>query len=514
MSHVFRSTLLIAVFFGLEKGLGFVRQVLIARQFGLSPELDAFNAANNLPDLVFVLISGGALGMALIPLLTEQLAEGGRPAAWDLFSRVANLLFLATALLSAGVALLAQPLINWELGIAPGFGPAQRLLVAELMRLNLIATLLFSLSGLVAAGLQANQHFMLPALAPSMYDLGTLFGVLILAPEQGYQIGGLRLPAFGLGIYGLVYGTILGAALFLGIQLPGLLRYQFRWTASLRLADVRLLRTLVMLVPRLLTVACVQLIFLVQDNLASRLAAGAVTALVYGWLFMQVPETLIGTALGTALLPTLSEQRVRGEEETFRSTLNQAVRVLLALTLPAAAVLAVVIGPVVRLLGFDANGTARVVWTARAFLLGLAGHSLLEIAVRAFYARRNAWVPLLTAALTVYGFVWLALVLFRPLDAPGLALANTLAVTIQALALLGLLDGQFPGILAVAGTLGRALLASGLGALAAYLVLAWAPLPSGSLLWELVSAGLALAAGGLVVLPFIWTRELRLLVRL
>ena len=118
------------------------------------------------------------------------------------------------------------------------------------MRLNLFATLLFSLSGLVMAGLQANQHFWLPALAPSMYDLGTMFGVVILAPERGYQLGPITLPAFGLGVYGLVYGVILGAALFLLIQLPGLVRYNFRWKPVIGLNHPGVRQVLGLLGPR------------------------------------------------------------------------------------------------------------------------------------------------------------------------------------------------------------------------------------------------------------------------
>ena len=204
LTHIARSALIIAVFLGLEKLLGFVRQLLIARQFGLSASLDVFNAANNLPDLIFGLISGGALAIAFIPVLSEYLEERGRPQMWDLFSRVANLVFLATAGVSVLVAIYARQLVGSNLGIAPGFSLDQQALVVDLMRLNLVATLLFSLSGLVIAGLQANQHFLLPALAKSMYDIGTLIGVIILAPETGYQIGPITLPALGLGVYGLL----------------------------------------------------------------------------------------------------------------------------------------------------------------------------------------------------------------------------------------------------------------------------------------------------------------------
>src|SRR5574340_266312 len=174
LSKVTRITLLLVGFFALDKLVAFIRQVIIARQFGLSRELDAFNAANNLPDMLFALISGGALALAFIPVLSEELTKGGRPAAWDLFSKIANLAFLVTAGMAIIVALIAHPLVGWKLGIAPGFSPEQQEMVTNLMRLNLIATLIFSISGLVMAGLQANQHFLLPAMAPLFYNFGQI----------------------------------------------------------------------------------------------------------------------------------------------------------------------------------------------------------------------------------------------------------------------------------------------------------------------------------------------------
>ena len=137
MSRFARSTLIVAVFFGLEKVLGFIRQVITARQFGLSPELDAFNAANNLPDLLFALISGGALAIAFIPVLTETLQKQDRQAAWDLFSRIANLMFLITAGIAILLAILAGFLVSRV--VTPGFSPQQQVLVTNIMRLDLVA---------------------------------------------------------------------------------------------------------------------------------------------------------------------------------------------------------------------------------------------------------------------------------------------------------------------------------------------------------------------------------------
>jgi putative peptidoglycan lipid II flippase len=507
MSHVFRSSLLLAIFFALDKVLALFRQVVIARQFGLSPELDAFNAANNLPDLLFALISGGAMAVAIIPVLTEYLQKQGIPAAWDIFSRIANLAFLVTAGLAVGIALFAGPLVRWELGIAPGFAPQLQVLVADLMRINLVATLLFSLSGLVMAGLQANQHFLLPAMAPVLYNLGQIFGAVVLAPEHSYQLGSFTLPALGFGVHGLVYGVILGAALHLAIQVPGLVRYRFRWTPRIQLSHPGVRKVLKLLGPRLLTMFFIQLVFLARDNLASRLQAGAVTALAYGWWIMQVPETLIGTAIGIAILPTLGEQVARGEWEAFRQSLNRAIRALLALTLPVAALLAVSIRPLIGVLGFDSAGTELVVWTTRAYLVGMTGHALLELAARGFYAQQDALTPLMASAINTAGYITFAAIFFRRLGPVGVGLANTLAFTGEALLLLWLLSRRQPRFMQVSGTLIRVGLAVGAGAIGTYLFLKWEPFR------PLLSAGIALAIGAGLAFPFLW-RDIRRLVEL
>ena len=500
LTHIARSALIIAVFLGLEKLLGFVRQLLIARQFGLSASLDVFNAANNLPDLIFGLISGGALAIAFIPVLSEYLEKHGRPQMWDLFSRVANLVFLATAGVSVLVAFYARQLVGSTLGIAPGFSADQQALVVDLMRLNLLATLLFSLSGLVIAGLQANQHFLLPALAKSMYDIGTLIGVIILAPETGYQIGPITLPALGLGVYGLAYGTVLGALLFLGIQIPGLIRYGFRWVPAINLNHPGVRKVLRIMIPRIGNVFFIYLVLVyIPDNIASRLPEGSITAMVYGWLIMQVPESLIGTALGTALLPSISEQITRNERKRFTGLVNRAVRVLLAFTLPISLLVAIGVSPLVELFGFDQSGSALVVWTARAFLLGLVGHSLLEIGARGFYAQQDAITPLLASVLMAATFTLLALGLSRSFGAVGIALANSIAFSGEALLLLFLLNRKFPGVLKLGRTLPRVIGATLVGGLVAALLVTFLPLPS------IITAIVALGMGALAVLPFIWS---------
>ena len=211
-THLTRISLLLFIFFGLDKCLGIFRQVFIARRF-LIPDQDAFNVANNVPDLLSALISGGALAMAFTPILSALLTKEGRDSAWEIFSRIANLAFVITGTLSLVIAISANWLVGWKFGIAPGLPLDQQHLVAELMRLNLVATMIFSISGLCMAGLQANQHFLLPALAPIFYNLGQIFGLVILAPSDWLALRADHTASFRIGgAWPCVWGDRWGAA--------------------------------------------------------------------------------------------------------------------------------------------------------------------------------------------------------------------------------------------------------------------------------------------------------------
>ena len=510
LSFLTRTSFLLTAFFGIDKALAFLRSSVIAHQFSLSFELDAFNVANNLPDMLFALISGGAMSMALIPVLSEYLTTRGRPEAWKLFSRVANLAFVVTATAGIVIAIFAEPIVRSQIGIAPGFGVAQQDTIIKLMRLNLIATTIFSVSGLIMGGLQANQHFLLPAMAPVLYNLGQFFGALVLSPTEPYPIAGIELPAFGLGVEGLVYGVILGAVLHLGIQIPGLIKYQFKWMPSITLKDEGVRAVLKIIGPRLVTMLGIQLVFIARDNFASRLEVGAVTALTYGWMIMQVPETLLGTAIATAILPTLSEYAATENWTKFRETLERAIQVLIAITLPAAAVLGAGLFPLVRaVFGFNADGTTLLVWTARAYLLTMAGYAIQEVLSRAFYARKEALVPLwtifvrfglyLTGGLVIMNF-------FPALSAAGLALAE-LAVVIEAALMLYLMRARLRGSVSALSSLGRGLLAAVVAGASTYLLALY--LPGGAISTAII--GMALGA---VIALVIVRQEVRLLFNL
>ena len=466
------NALLIITFFGLDKILAFVRTGIISRQYRDEIHLlDTFNAANNLPDVLFALISGGALAMAFIPLLTEYLTKKDRAAAWDLFSRVANLAFIVTGTIAIIIAIFAEQIAVRV--IAPGFTPEQLDLLAELMRLNLIGTIIFSISGLVMASLQANQHFLLPALAPTAYNIGQIFGAIFFVPVYG--------------IRGLVYGVILGAAMHLLIQVPAMFMYGFRWTASLDLNNTGLTEAMRLMWPRLLTMGGIQAIVILRDNFASQLQQdGAVTALTNGWMIMQVPETILGTAIATAMLPTLSELAARQDWKEFGETVERALRVLIALTLPVAAVMAAGIHPLVRaLFDFGEQTSLLITWTTRAYLLTLTGFTIHEVAVRAFYARKEPLFPLYAVVLRVVLFVLMglaAITFFRQIGAPIIALAE-ISLLIEAILLFFLLSRKTHAPLQVGKPLALGLLAALLGGALTYILALY--LPGGAIITAL-----------------------------
>ncbi|HEX9117781.1 MAG TPA: murein biosynthesis integral membrane protein MurJ, partial [Anaerolineae bacterium] len=406
----------------------------IARQFGIGADLDAYYAAFRLPDLLFTLVAGGALATAFIPVFADFVAAGDRTGAWRLASAITNLVLLVVAAFALLVEVLAPELVHAF--IAPGFTAAQQAETVSIMRIVLLSTLLFAVSAVQASVLNGFKHFFLPALAPVMYPLGIAAGALWLAPHWGVR--------------GLAFGAVAGAALHLAVKVPGLIRYGFHWWPVLDLKHAAVRRVLALVGPRVLDLGIFQLVMLLTTNLASRLGPGRVSALEWGWGAMQLPETVIGTAFGMVALPTLAELAASGNIAGLRSTLGETLREVVALTVPAACALMLLGGPLLQILyqrgAFDARATAVVLVALRFYAIGLVGQASLELVARGFFARQDTVTPLLAKAGSGAANLLLALLLMGPLSHGGLALANSLAVTGEVLALLLILRRRLGGI--------------------------------------------------------------------
>ncbi len=413
--------------------LGLVREMVIGAQFGASAELDAYLAAFRLPDLLFTVVAGGALASAFIPTFSERLVHGHLDAAWELASRVANLLLVILAGLAILIVILAPVLVDRL--IAPGFTPEQKALTVLLMRWMLLSTVIFGLSGLFMGILNAFHHFFLPALAPVVYNLAIILAALFLAPTMGVQA--------------LVVGVVAGAAAHLLIQVPGLVRYGARWSPGLSLRDPGVREVIRLMGPRVLGLAVVQINFMVNVFLASHLLPGSISALNYAWLIMLLPQGIFAIAIATAAFPTFAQQAARGERQAMRETLGGIFALLLFLTVPAAVLLLLLRVPLVTLLlqrgAFDAADTALTSYVLAFFALGLVGHAVVEIAARGFYALKDTMTPVLVGLAAMTANIALSVILVRPLAVGGLALANSIATLTEMALLMWLLRRRLGG---------------------------------------------------------------------
>jgi putative peptidoglycan lipid II flippase len=428
--------------FVLSNLIGLVRQILITDAFGTSRDLDAFYAASRLPDLIFVLVAGGALASAFIPTFTELLATERREAAWKLASNIANLITLLLIGLSLAAMLYAEPIVQYLL--APGFVPDQQQLTAQLMRVLLITPAIFGLSGLMMGVLNAHQKFLLPALAPTMYWLGMIFGVLFLSPSMG--------------IFGIAWGAVLGAILHLLIQAPSLVRLpDRRYTPSLGMDSPDVREVARLMGPRLLGVAVVQINFWINIFLASGQPEGSATALTIAWQLMTMPQVVIAQAIAIAALPTFSAQVAGGQLDDMRASLAATLRGVLLLSIPASIGLILLRDPLVAMLfqrgEFNQLSTQMVAWALLWYGLGLVSHSIVEVVSRAFYALHDTKTPVFVgaAAMTLnIGLSFLLAALFQSLGwfpHGGLALANTIATTLEMVGLLVLMRRRLQGLL-------------------------------------------------------------------
>jgi putative peptidoglycan lipid II flippase len=451
-AHLIRSTGILMAAFLVNKILAIGRQIIIAQTFGTSADYDAFVAAFRLPDILFMIIAGGALGTAFIPILTERLTHHPPedPEGWQLASAVLNTLLLVVTGISVLLAIFALPLVQWL--VAPGFSPETQILTANLMRLTLLSTVVFSGSSLLGAILHTRQHFFLPAVAPLIYNLGIMAGALFLADTYG--------------IYGLTVGAILGALGHLLIQVPGLLYYGMDYRPVLAWGDHDLHQILKLMGPRVLNIVVIQINFVVMFNLASFLSEGTVSALDYGWDLMQMPQTIIGSALGIVLFPTMSELAARGDIPALRHTMAQALRIILALSIPAMVGLIVLGRPIIQVMfergEFGPDSTAAVYQALEFWAVALVAHSALEVVNRLFYAQKDTVTPLLSSLVSMVINLALAVTLSRTLGAGGLALSNGIAVTVEVLIMLVIAHRRMAGVEAGStfNTLFRTLLAA------------------------------------------------------
>lgn len=424
---------------------GLLAKALTARTFGTGAESEAFYAANRFSEILFNLIAGGALGSAFIPTFTSFLVKEDRQGAWKLASAITNWVMLILTLFSILSMIFARQVVHYIL--APGFSSVsveKELLTASLLRIQVPSAIIFGLSGLVMGVLNAHQRFFVSALAPGMYQIGWILGVLVLAPR--------------FGVFGLSIGILIGASFHLLVQVPSIFKLpQRRYELGLGRNNPAVREVARLMAPRLLGVAVVQLNFLMNTYLASFFEPeGVVTAITLAFSVMLMPQAAIAQSISIASLPTFSAQVANGKIDEMRSSFTSTLRMILFLSIPAALGLIFLRHDIIRLLyergQFSAQSTDLVAWALLWYAVGLVGHCIVEIGSRAFYALHDTRTPVLVGVGAMSLNLIFSLLFSRLfitigwLPHGGLALANSLATFLEALVLLYLMRKKVGGL--------------------------------------------------------------------
>jgi len=403
--------------------LGFVRDLLIARLFGAGLATDAFFVAFRIPNLLRRLFAEGAFSQAFVPVLAEYKARQSPEDTRTLLDCVATVLFLALVV-AAALGVVGAPLLVTV--SAPGFAdePAKFALTVTLLRITFPYILFISLVALAAGILNTWSRFAVPALTPALLNVSFIVAAVFFAGR------------FDPPVLVLAWAVFAGGVLQLAFQLPFLLRLGVlpRWRLRLRHPGVT--RILKLMAPAVFGVSVSQISLLINTIFASFLVSGSVSWLYYADRLMEFPAGVLGVAVGTILLPSLSKAHAQTDAEATTRLLDWGLRVALLLAVPAAAALAVIALPLITTLFHYGRFGPQDAWMTRqalmAYSVGLVGMILVKILAPGFYARQNIATPVRIAVLTLLATQAMNLAFIVPLKHAGLALAVGLGACLNA----------------------------------------------------------------------------------
>ena len=467
--------------------LGVVRTAAIAEQFGSSPDIAAYRVAFLVPDLIFQVLAGATLGSAFIPVFARLYRRDGSERAWQLASSALTLVTAATAVLCVLAFIFAPLLVP---ALAPGLsgdGADVESKAVSLTRLMLLSPFFFAISGMVTGILNARQQFFLPALAPMVYNIAIIFGAVVLAEPWGVE--------------GLAAGVVVGAALHLAVQIPGLVRERFHFRLRWDWRDEAVREVGRLMGPRVLGLAAVQLNLFVTVFFASKIGSAALANVTYAFFVAQLPLALFGMALSTAAFPRLADMVAEEDMAGLVATVSRVLRFILFLTIPAAVGLALLREPVTEVLlergAFTSADTAMTAAAVGWYCLGIIPQAGVEIHSRGFYALGDTRTPVILTGLNLLANGVLSALLWKEFGIEGLAFSVGVASWVEWLLLYHLYarrtgadtreELQFTSAYALCA-----------GAMALFVAVAWGFLDVGGT-GNSLTTGVALAGGGAAV---------------
>ncbi len=428
-----RATALVGLLYIANRGLGLLRDVVIAGRFGTSPDLDAYYAAFRIPDFLFLVVASGAFGAAFIPIFVGFIGRGEEAQASRLASAMINLTMCALAVLSVIGFALARPLMTHV--VAPGLSPDQQDLATSLTRLLLAQSIFLGLGGAAMGILNARSTFLAPALAPVTYNLGIIFGAIVLAPR--------------FGVRGLAYGVVAGAVGHFLTQLPSLTR-AIRYTPAALIGTLGIGEVAKLLVPRMFGQAIFALNFIVVTSFASRLGEGRVSAFQFGYTLFLLPHGVFALSAATVLFPRLSQLAANRDWGGFREAYAGALRGVLFFLIPASAALVAlhtaIPEAVFQLGAFTSKSTDLTGESLGALATALIAYGVVEIATRAFFALRDTRTPVIAGVVTIALNLPLSFLLSRAFGLGGLALSLSVTTWLEMMILLIVLRRRVPHV--------------------------------------------------------------------
>ena len=410
----------------LSRITGLARESLKALAFGAGLQMDAFEAAFRLPNILRRLFAEGAFSQAFVPILADCQRRHGDATTRDLVGKVAGLLTIVLLAVSVLGVLVAPWLVYM---LASGFArtPGKVDLTAAMIRIMFPYIFFISLVSLAAAVLNVYRRFAIPALTPVLLNVSIIGAAIFLAPHIDPPI------------MALAWGVAIGGVAQLALQIWPLAKLNMLPRPRLDWRDPTVRRVLSAMGPALLGVSAAQISILINTQLAALLGNGRISWITYADRLMEFPSALLGVALGTILLPSLARHYHDENHVQYRELLDWGLRMTFLLALPAALALAVLATPVIATLYQYGKFTVEDVWQTRAALLGysvgLLGLITVKILAPGFYARQDMRTPVRTAFASLIVAQSLALVLMFRIGHAGLTLATSVGATLNALLL-------------------------------------------------------------------------------
>lgn len=417
-----------------SKILGLIRDRLLVHTFR-PDEVATFLAAFRLPDMIFQLMIFGALSVAFIPIFTDLLQKKGEKEAFEFAADILNIFLIAFTALSVVVFIFAKPLMNI---VVPGFTEDQKQITASITQVILLGEILLAIGSLFSGVAQSFQRFIVPAIAGVTYNLGIIFGIILLAPK--------------IGIYGPAAGVIMGAAMHAIFQFPLVHMLGFRYAFRFNIFRSGIREVFSLMSIRTIGLAVEQISETFSVMLASFITPASVTYFTFAQHLQTVPIGLFGITMAQAALPILSREQSRGETQNFKSTLLTTLHQILFLTLPAAAILIVLRIPAVRLIfgasQFDWEATVLTGRTVAFLAIGLSAQAVNLLLIRAFYALKDTKTPVIVSIITVAINILLSalMVLVLKFDVWSLGIAYSVSTIISLVLLLLFLSKKLGGI--------------------------------------------------------------------